>query len=400
MNRSPAPAGRTAAPSLPTSLGMAALAIALSIALAACSGSEASPGAGAPPPPDVSVAVVAKQAVTAWDEFNGRIAAVEQVDLRPRVSGYIQRVAFTDGQAVRKGDLLFVIDPRPYQAALDRAQAELEHARSEARLADAQSRRARTLVDASAISREELEARDAATAQAHARVRAAEAAVAAARINLQYTQVRAPIDGRASRALITAGNLAQADATLLTTIVSDGPVHVYFDADEATWLRYQAEARRSGGTGKLPVQVALSGDEGFPHVGHLDFTDNRIDPRTGTLRARAVLANPAGTLTPGLFARVRIAGGGRIEAMLVDEKAVLTDQDRKYVYVVGRDNTAVRKDIVTGARIDGMRVVQSGLAPGDRVVVNGVQKVFFPGMPVKPTAVPMAGPARQARAAR
>ena len=395
MFSSTAPGRRPAASTLPLFAGIS-LAAGLALALAACSGSQAAPAAGAPPPPEVTVATIARQSVTAWDEFNGRIAAVEQVDLRPRVSGYIQRVAFTDGQAVRKGDLLFVIDPRPYQAALDRAVAELEHARSEARLADAQSRRAGTLVEASAISREELEARDAATAQARARVRAAEAAVAAARINLQFTQVRAPIAGRASRALVTAGNLAQADATLLTTIVSTGPVHVYFDADEATWLRYQAEARRSGGHRALPVQVALSGEDGFPHAGHLDFTDNRIDPRTGTLRARAVVADADGTLTPGLFARVRIAGAGRIEAMLVDEKAVLTDQDRKYVYVIGPGDTAVRKDIVTGQRIDGLRVVRSGLAPGDRVIVNGVQKVFFPGMPVKPvaTATP---PARKAR---
>ena len=355
----------------------------------ACS-SNAAPGDGAPAAPDVSVADVVARPVRAWDEFSGRISAVETVDLRPRVGGYVQRVAYEEGEAVRKGDLLFEIDPRPYRAALDRAQAELERARSEAKLATAQDTRARALVEARAISREEYETRNAATAQGNAAVRAAEAAVAAARLDLQFTQVRSPIDGRAGRALVTIGNLAQADATLLTTVVSQDPVHVYFETDEQTWLRYARLARDgTRAASDNPVRVGLAGESGYPHAGTVDFVDNRVDPATGTIRARAVLRNPDGVFTPGLFARVQLEGSGRFDALLVDDKAVLTDQDRKYVYVLGKDNTAQRKDVVLGRVIDGLRVVESGLSPGDAVIVSGLQKVFMPGMPVAPKKVAM-----------
>ena len=355
----------------------------------ACS-SNAAPGDGAPAAPDVSVADVVARPVRAWDEFSGRISAVETLDLRPRVGGYVQRVAYEEGEAVRKGDLLFEIDPRPYRAALDRAQAELERARSEAKLATAQDTRARALVEARAISREEYETRNAATAQGNAAVRAAEAAVAAARLDLQFTQVRSPIDGRAGRALVTIGNLAQADATLLTTVVSQDPVHVYFETDEQTWLRYARLARDgTRAASDNPVRVGLAGESGYPHAGTVDFVDNRVDPATGTIRARAVLRNPDGVFTPGLFARVQLEGSGRFDALLVDDKAVLTDQDRKYVYVLGKDNTAQRKDVVLGRVIDGLRVVESGLSPGDAVIVSGLQKVFMPGMPVAPKKVAM-----------
>ena len=362
----------------------------LAAALAVACSSAAAPGDGAPPAPEVSVATVLARPVREWDDFTGRVSAVETVDLRPRVSGYVQRVAYEEGQRVRKGDLLFAIDPRPYRAALDRAQAELERARSEARLAGAQNVRAKALVEAKAISREEFETRDAATAQGNAAVRAAEAAVAAARLDLQFTQVRSPIDGRAGRALVTEGNLAQADATLLTTVVSQDPVHVYFEADEQTWLRYgrlQREGERAASDN--PVRVGLAGEDGHPHAGSVDFVDNRVDPATGTIRARAVLRNPDGRFTPGLFARVQLEGSGEFDALLVDDKAVLTDQDRKYVYVLGEDNTAQRRDVVLGRVIDGLRVVRSGLAPGDRVLVSGLQKVFMPGMPVAPKQVAM-----------
>ncbi|TDK23825.1 efflux RND transporter periplasmic adaptor subunit [Luteimonas aestuarii] len=365
---------------------VAALALAL---LIGCS-SQAAPGEGAPPPPEVSVAPVLSEQVRQWDDFTGRVQAVQSVELRPRVSGYVERVAFTEGQDVRMGDLLFVIDPRPYRAALAQAQAQLERARSEALLANAQNARAQALVDAKAISREEFETRNAATAQGNAAVRAAEAAVTAARLNLQYTEVRAPIDGRAGRALVTVGNLAQADATLLSTVVSQDPVHVYFEADERTWLRY-AQLARDGerdGTGN-PVRVGLASDEGHPHTGTVDFVDNHVDPATGTIRARAVLRNPDGVFTPGLFARVQLEGSGQFQALLVDDKAVLTDQDRKYVYVLDEGDTAQRRDVVLGPMIDGLRVVERGLAPGDRVIVNGVQKVFMPGMPVSPQPVAM-----------
>lgn len=372
-----------------------ALGAALMVALAGCSG-HAAPNAGMPPPPEVSVAKVLTKPVHQWDEYSGHVAAVESVELRPRVSGYVQRVAYREGQDVRKGDLLFVIDPRPYRAALDRALADLERARSESRLAQAQDVRAQSLIDAKAISREEFDQRKAATSGTGASVRAAEAAVAAARLNLQFTEVRAPIDGRAGRALVTEGNLAQADATLLTTVVSQDPVFVYFESDEQSLLRYADMARRGERNAtRNPVRVGLASESGYPHEGAVDFVDNQVDPRTGTIRARAVLKNPDRLFTPGLFARVQLQGSGEFNAMLIDDSAVLTDQDRKYVYVVGPNNSALRKDVVLGRSIDGLRVVESGLAPNDQVIVHGVQKVFMPGMTVKPRQIAMGAPAPQ-----
>lgn len=369
-----------------------ATSIVLAVAIAGC-GTQASPNAGMPPPPEVSVANVLAKQVRQWDEFTGRVAAVESVELRPRVSGYVQQVAYEEGQEVSKGDLLFVIDPRPYRAALDRAQANLERARSEARLAQAQDVRAQALIEAQAISREEFETRKATTSGANAAVRAAEAAVAAAQLDLQFTQVRSPINGRAGRAAVTEGNLAQADSTLLTTVVSQDPVYVYFESDEQSFLRY-AELARKGERDdtKNPVRVGLASESGYPHEGTVDFVDNQVDSRTGTIRARAVLKNPDRLFTPGLFARVQLQGSGEFKAMLIDDKAVLTDQDRKYVYVLGPKNAAVRKDIVLGRSIDGLRVVESGLTPADKVIVHGVQKVFFPGMPVSPKQIAMGAP--------
>jgi multidrug efflux system membrane fusion protein len=364
----------------------------LALAIAGC-GSKAADQAAVPPPPAVSVATVLSKQIRQWDDFTGRVAAVETVELRPRVSGYVQRVAYEEGQEVRKGDLLFVIDQRPYRAALDRALAGLERARSEARLAQTQDARAQQLVEAKAISREEFETRKAATAQGNAGVRAAEAAVATARLDLQFTEVRSPIDGRAGRALSTEGNLAQADTTLLTTVVSQDPMYVYFESDEQTFLR-DAELARNGERtrSRNPVRVGLANETGYPHEGVVDFIDNQVDPNTGTIRARAVLHNADRVFTPGLFARVQIAGSARFNAMLVDDKALITDQDRKYVYVLGPHDTAMRKDVATGRLIDGLRVVTSGLSPKDKVIVSGMQKVFFPGMPVAPTQVAMGAP--------
>jgi multidrug efflux system membrane fusion protein len=376
MNRTPLARTGTRFP-----LSTLLLVTAIAIVISACS-SEAAPPHGAPPPPEVSVAQVLQRDVTQWNEVTGRVAAVETVELRPRVSGYIERVAYREGDEVRKGQLLFVIDPRPYRAALAQAEANLERARSEARLARSQDARAQALVDAKAISREEFDTRKAATAQSDAGVRAAEAAVATARLDLQFTEVRSPIDGRAGRAMVTTGNLAQADGTLLTTLVSLDPVHVYFESDEQAFLRDGAAAQGR-------VRVGLADESGYPHAGIVDFVDNQVDPATGTIRARAVLPNPDRRFTPGLFARVQLEGGARTQALLIDDKAVLTDQDRKYVYVLGKGNQAVRKDVVLGRAADGLRVVESGLAAQDAVIVNGVQKVFFPGMPVVPKKVAM-----------
>lgn len=369
-----------------------AASVVIALAIAGC-GSQAATGEGMPPPPEVSVATVLSKPVTQWDEFTGRVAAVETVELRPRVSGYVHKVAYLEGQEVRKGDLLFVIDPRPYRAALDRAEAELERARSEARLAHAQDARAQSLIEAKAISREDFETRRAAASGSDAAVRAAEAAVAAARLDLQFTQVRSPIDGRAGRALVTEGNLAHADSTLLTTVVSQDPVFVYFESDEHSFLRY-SELARTGERSRTSnaVRVGLANETGYPHQGTVDFMDNQVDPRTGTIRARAVLRNPDRLFTPGLFARVQLEGSAESEALLIDDKAVLTDQDRKYVYVLGPDNTAVRKDVVLGRTAGGLRVVESGLKPSDKVIVHGVQKVFFPGMPVAPKQIAMGAP--------
>jgi multidrug efflux system membrane fusion protein len=349
--------------------------------------------AGMPPPPEVSVAQVVSRDVRHWDEFTGRVTAVETVELRPRVSGYVERVAYEEGQEVHKGDLLFLIDRRSYRAAFDRARADLERARSESALAASELTRAQTLIDGRAISREEFDARKAAATQASAAVRGAEAALDRARLDLEFTEVRAPIDGRAGRAVVTAGNLAQADSTLLTTLVSLDPVHVYFEADEQTYLRYNELARRGErGESRNPVRIGLANETGYPHAGTLDFTDNQVDPRTGTIRARAVVPNPDRVFTPGLFARVQLEGSGVFHALLIDDKAVLTDQDRKYVYVLGPGNTAVRKDIELGGMADGLRVVSSGLMPSDRVIVHGVQKVFVAGMPVAPQPITMGDP--------
>ena len=363
--------------------------IALSLALAGCGTGAAAP-TGGPPPAEVDVAPVVSRSVSEWDEFTGRISAVESVELRPRVSGYIERVAFAEGQDVRKGDLLFVIDARPYQAALAQAQASLERARSQAQLARSQNARARQLVEAQVISREDFESRQANSAGSDAAVRAAEAAVAAAQLDLQFTQVRAPISGRAGRAHVTTGNLAQADATVLTTVVSMDPMYVDFEADEQTFLRYGALARQGErAASNNPVRVALAGETGYPHLGTVDFIDNQVDPRTGTIRARAVLPNPDGVLTPGLFARIQLEGSGRHAALLIDDKAVLTDQDRKYVYVVDKDGKAQRRDVQLGRTAEGLRIVSNGLAAGDRVIIDGVQKIFMPGMPVDAKAISM-----------
>ena len=368
--------------------------LALSVAvIAGCSG-QASENA-APPAPEVSAAAVLVKEISQWDDFSGRVEAVESVDLRPRVSGYIDRVNYEEGQEVRKGDVLFTIDSRSYRAELARAQADLARARSQAELGRSEAARAKKLSDLQAISTETYEQRRSAAAEAQANVAAAQAAVDAARLNLEFTQVRAPISGRAGRALVTAGNLVSAgdSASVLTTLVLLDKVHVHFDTDERTFLHYAELARKGerpseNGAG-VPVQVGLVGEDGFPHAGTVDFLDNQVDPNTGTIRARALLDNADRNFTPGLFARVRVLGSGRFKAMLVDDKAVLTDQDRKYVYVVDAKGQAQRKDVKLGRTAGELRIVDDGLAAGDKVIVSGVQKVFFPGMPVKAKVVGM-----------
>jgi RND family efflux transporter MFP subunit len=365
--------------------------IAAALSLAACSSKPPAP----PPPPSVSVAPVLQRDLAEWDEFSGRLQAVDQVEIRPRVSGYIKHVTFTEGREVRKGETLFEIDPRPYQADLDRAQAQLEQARTAADLAAREVARAEKLVNVQAISREEFDSRTSAQANSVAAVRAAEAAVETARLNLSWTQVRSPIKGRVSRAEVTEGNLVQAgppDATLLTTVVSLDSIYVYFDSDEQTYLRYAGRTAADGKgwrTERLPVYLGLANETGFPHEGYLDFVDNRIDPTTGTIRTRAIFSNRDRRFTPGLFARVKLVGGQRKPALLVRDAAVGTDQDRKFVLVLAKGDSLAYRPVELGRLTDdGLRIVRSGVEPGEKVVVNGLMRVR-PGIKVTPSVVAM-----------
>jgi multidrug efflux system membrane fusion protein len=356
-------------------------------------GSEAAESAGGMPPPGVSVAAALEREVHATHEFTGRIEAVGSVEIRPRVSGYIDRVNYREGSEVKKGEVLFVIDPRPYRAEVARTQAELARARAQAELAKSEVVRAHKLLEARAISQGEFDQRIANEAQTRANVRAAEAALEMARLDLEFTSVRAPIAGRAGQALVTVGNLVAPGSTLLTTVVSLDPVYVYFEGDEQVYLRSADLAQRAARPRALPVLVGLAHEQGYPHEGRLDFVDNQVDATTGTIRSRAVLPNPERRFTPGLFARVKLVGSDSRNAVLVDDKAILTDQDRKYVYVLGPENRALRRDVTLGELAgDGLRIVTGGLEPGDPVIVHGVQKVFFPGMPVQPTQIAMGDP--------
>jgi RND family efflux transporter MFP subunit len=365
------------------------------LSFAALNLSRAKEPPAAPPLQAVTVAEVPEREITEWDEFTGRLEAVDQVEIRPRVSGYIRRITFNEGNGVKQGQVLFEIDPRPYQADLARAEAELARARSAAALAESEVQRAGKLVNVQAISREEFDSRTSAKAQGGATVRAAEAAVQTARLNLEWTRVRSPIAGRVSNALVTAGNLVQAGppaGEVLTTVVSVDSMYLYFDSDEQTYLRYAGRARTAGGTNwrtaRLPVYLGLANESGFPHEGRLDFVDNQVDPASGTIRTRAVFSNRSRALTPGLFARVKLVGTEKTNATLVRDAAIGTDQDRKFVLVVGPGDTLAYRPVVPGRLIDGLRIVTSGLEPGERVVVNGLMRVR-PGMKVAPTLTAM-----------
>ncbi|MBJ9616464.1 efflux RND transporter periplasmic adaptor subunit [Burkholderia multivorans] len=372
----------------------------LLLALSGCHDGQG--GAPSAPLPEVGVATVVPRTVRIADEFNGRVEAVDAVELRPRVSGYLQRIRYKEGDLVAQGAVLFEIDPRPYRIALDRAIAQQQRARAAEHLARVQLQRVQTLIDAHATSQEELDNARAAAEQARADLQAADAAVADAKLNLGFTEVRAPIAGRVGRALATAGNLARADDTLLTTVVSQDPVYVYFDCDEQSYLRYNAQradpAHRA--IGADPVRVGLANETGFPHAGTVDFLDNRLDPQTGTIRARVRLPNADHTFTPGLYARVQLVSGRERSALLVDDKAVLTDQDRKYVYVIGPGDKALRRDVTIGRDLDGQRIVEKGLNAGDRVVVDGVQRIYYPGAQVKPKPQPARADAEPGGAAQ
>ena len=325
-----------------------------------------------------------------WEEFTGRTEAVESVEVRPRVSGYIQEVRFQSGQLVRKGDVLFVIDPRWHQAEFDRRQAESEQANVHLENAKREADRTPQLLANKAISTEESDARQARYQEAKAALLAAQAARDSAKLDLEYTQVRAPIDGRVSRALLTEGNYVSGVAgttTLLTTIVSVRPIYVYADIDENSLLRFNALSRanklETNGDGKIPVQLQLADEQDFPHRGYIESFDNHLDPNTGSILLRAVFPNPDGRIVPGLFARIRVPLSERHPVLLVDERAIGTDQAQKFVLTLTPTNTVEYRAVQLGPVIDAKRVVRSGLSEGDKIVVNGLQRVR-PGMPVTP----------------
>ncbi|MEM7613239.1 MAG: efflux RND transporter periplasmic adaptor subunit [Pseudomonadota bacterium] len=371
------------------------------LSLVACGGGGGP--TGGPPPAKVSVAEVVIKDVTEWDDFSGRVEAVDSVDVRPRVAGYLREVHFQEGAVVKKGDLLFSIDDREFQADLALANANVERAKTRIALAEQELARGEKLAAARALSNEELDQRSSEMALARAELKSAEAEQARARLNVEFTRLTAPIDGRVGEALVRPGNLVAPGETTMTTVVSIDPIHVVFEGDERIYLKYQAQAqageRPSSREAPNPVQVGLASDRDFPFRGTMNFVDNQINPATGTIQGRAVLPNPDGFLIPGLFARVRLLGSGAHEAMLIHDAAILTDQDRKFVYIVDEQNLAQRRDIVPGGEVEGLRIVESGLAAGDRIVVNGVRKIFFPGAPVIPATVPMDAPMSEPAAA-
>jgi RND family efflux transporter MFP subunit len=328
-----------------------------------------------------------------FDEFPARLAAVESVEIRARVSGYLDQVNFKDGAQVKKGDLLFQIDPRPFQAELDRAQANLATAQTQLDLAANDAKRANDLMQSRAISAEEFDTRSKKQATADAAVKIAQAGVETAKLNLDYTKILAPIDGLLGRTIITKGNLVVGDgnnSTLLTTLVSVSPVYAYADVDEATVAKYQKldkEGLRKNYNGSIPVSLAIGNSRDFSHEGVIDFVNNQIDSTTGTLQVRAVFPNQGRNLIPGQFGRLRITGSAKYNGLLIPDYAIGSDQEKKIVYVVGPENKVITKEIVPGQLVDGLRVIRSGLDPNDLIILDRLM-IVRPGMPVTPQEQP------------
>src|SRR5436309_5385870 len=364
------------------------LGIVSAAALGGCARNESAEQKVMPPLPQVTVAAAVSRKVTEFDEFTGRFEAVERVEVRPRVSGYISSVNFKDGSEVKKGDVLFVIDPRPNVAERDKARAQLAQARSQLILARSERDRATRLLAQHAISQEEFDTRTSGLEQGQANVEAAQAALDAATLNLDFTRVTAPISGRISRALVTSGNFVTNGQTLLTTLVSLDPIYVSFDGDEKVYLKYTKLSRDGAHSGGNPVQVGLADESGYPHQGVMVFVDNAMDTATVAICTHARLEKRDLLFTPGLFARLRLLGAHEHEAVLINDSAVGTDQTVRYVLVVSAANKAEYRPVQLGPIVDGLRVVESGLASGETIVVNGLQRVR-PGAQAQPQRVAM-----------
>ena len=366
------------------------LAASMALLLAGCDqGQPQASSTAAPPAPVVSVSKPAQRSIVEWDEYTGRFDAVQTVEMRARISGYLNEVRFKDGQLVKQGDLLFAIDPRPFERALEQAKAELFAATTKVENANLDVARGQPLIERKIISDKTFDDRMSLLRDAQAVVKVSEAKVKSAELDLSFATITSPIAGRISRTLVTAGNWISAGsvsgATLLTTIVSQDPIYIYFDVSENNYIKYKRLAERGESAGAAdigaPVEVALPDESGYPHKGKLDFLDNRLDQGTGTLRARAVIPNKAGLFSPGLFARVRVTGTQRYATLLVPDEAIGTDQTNKYVYIVGADGTVARRNVTLGPLVSGLRVVREGIAGGDWVITRGLQRAR-PGIKV------------------
>ena len=342
-----------------------------------------------PPAPQITVAQVISERVTEWDEFTGRLEAPQTVALRPRVSGYIEQVVFKEGALVKAGQILFKIDAKPFTAQVNRLKAEVTDAKSQALLAKRELQRGQRLKKQNAISQEELDNRLARQQQSAAHVQSQIAALATAQLDLDYTKVKAPISGRISRAFITKGNYVTAGQSELTSLVSTDKVYAYFDADERTFLSYMQQANATDNNSNSPVMMGLAIDNGFPYNGHIDFIDNHVNRDTGTIRGRAVFDNSDGRFTPGLFARMKLVSSASYQGILIDDKAISTDLNNKFVLVLDQDNMVQYRRIVLGQKNHNLRLIKEGLVAGDIIVVKGLQRVR-PGTLITPKQIPMA----------
>ncbi|CAN5397881.1 multidrug efflux RND transporter periplasmic adaptor subunit MexE [soil metagenome] len=359
----------------------------------------------APPPPAVTVAPAQQEELTEWDEFTGRTEAVESVEVRPRVSGLIQEIRFQSGQLVKKGDVLFIIDPRPYKAVYDQRQAQYAQAKAHLENSQRNADRNTKLLATRAISSEQGDATQSQYEEDKAALLSAASLLESARLDLEFTQVCAPVDGRVSRALMTVGNYVSGvagGASLLTTLVSVDPIYVYADVDEDSLLKFNALAQKRQEAGaaaeKIPVELALADESTFPHKGYIESFDNKLDPNTGTILLRALVPNPDGRIVPGLFARIRVPTTDKHPVVLVDETAIGTDQAQKFVLTLDDKNIVKYREVKLGPVIDGKRIVRSGLEAGEKIIVNGLQRAR-PGLPVTPEEEVATVPASAPRSA-